>query len=64
MVAIWHAGRSTTGMPANARTAQDILAERRSVVQEQRRESDRIARAILQYQLDQLDRELAAGSAP
>lgn len=40
------------------RTAQDILAERRSVVQEQRRETDRTARAILQFQIDELDREL------
>lgn len=42
------------------RTAQDILAERRSVVLEQMRERDETARAILQYQIDQLDRELAA----
>lgn len=41
------------------RTAQDILAERRSVVQEQRRETDVTARAILQYQIDSLDRELS-----
>ncbi len=41
------------------RTAQDILAERRSVVQEQRRETDKTARAILQFQIDELDRELA-----
>lgn len=40
------------------RTAQDILAERRSVVQEQRRERDKTAIAILQFQVDELDREL------
>lgn len=41
------------------KAAQEILAERRSVVQEQRHETDPIARAILQYQIDELDRELA-----
>ena len=41
------------------RTAQDILAERRSVIREQMRERDATARAILQYQIDTLDRELA-----
>jgi len=41
------------------RSAQDTLAERRSVIQEQRREPDQMARAILQFQLDELDRELA-----
>ena len=47
------------------RSAQDILAERRSVVQEQRRERDKTAVAILQYQIDQLDAELKAqGGAP
>lgn len=45
------------------RTAQDILAERRSVVQEQRRETDKTTIAILQYQLDELDRALAAQTA-
>lgn len=42
------------------RTAQDILAERRSVIQEQRKERDQMARAILQYQINQLDAELGA----
>lgn len=42
------------------RTAQEILAERRSFVQEQRRETDKTARAVLQYQIDELDRELNA----
>lgn len=42
------------------RSAQDILAERRSVVQEQRKERDQIARAVLQYQINELDAELQA----
>jgi len=46
-----------------ARTAQDVLAERRSVVQEQRRERDKTARDVLQFQIDELDRELAATRA-
>lgn len=41
------------------RSAQDILAERRSVIREQRRETDKTAIAILQFQIDELDRELA-----
>jgi hypothetical protein len=41
------------------RSAQEILAERRSVIQEQRRERDQMARAMLQFQIDELDRELA-----
>jgi hypothetical protein len=47
-----------------ARTAEDVLAERRSVVQEQRRERDPIARDVLQYQIDDLDRELATLRSP
>jgi len=42
------------------RSAQEILAERRSVIQEQRRERDQMARAMLRFQIDELDRELAA----
>lgn len=40
------------------RTAQDLLAERRANVQEQRRETDKTARAMLQFRIDQIDREL------
>lgn len=45
------------------RTPSDILAERRTVVQEQRRERDKTARAILQYQIDEIDRELTRSRA-
>lgn len=47
---------STTQPPT--RSLQDMLAERRSVVQEQRGESDKTARTILQYQIDELDRAI------
>lgn len=40
------------------RTTQDLLAERRSLVQEQRFERDEIARELLQFSIDQIDREL------
>lgn len=40
--------------------AVDLLAERRSVIMEREAESDSMARAILQYQIDEIDRELAA----
>lgn len=42
------------------RTVTTILAERRSVIQEQRHERDATARAILQFQIDELSRELNA----
>lgn len=42
------------------RTAQDILAERRAAINEQRREVCLTARAILQFQIDELSRELDA----
>ena len=40
------------------RTVQNILAERRSVALEQMHERDATARAVLQFQIDELDREL------
>jgi hypothetical protein len=40
------------------RTEQDLLAERRALVNEQRFERDQCARAMLQFRLDQIDREL------
>lgn len=43
----------------NVRSLQDLLAERRLLVQEQRYERDRCARGVLQFQIDQIDRELA-----
>lgn len=42
------------------RTAQDLLAERRANVLEQSREKDPTARAMLQFHIDQIDRELHA----
>jgi hypothetical protein len=46
------------------RTAQDILAERRATVFELARETDPTARAMLQFAIDQLDRELAERTIP
>jgi hypothetical protein len=40
------------------RTVQDLLVERRACIQEQRRESDPTARAMLQFCIGQIDREL------
>lgn len=42
------------------RTAQDLLAERRANVQELRRERDPMARALLQFHIDEIDRTLAS----
>ena len=39
-------------------TAQSLLAERRSCVMEQMRERDATARAMLQFRIGQIDREL------
>jgi hypothetical protein len=44
----------------NTRSDQDLLAERRENVQEQRREIDPTARALLQYHIDEIDRALDA----
>lgn len=41
-----------------SRTAQDLLAERRALVLEQSRETDRIASEVLQFEIDQIDRSL------
>lgn len=41
------------------RTAQDLLAERRANVQELRHERDAIAKQLLEYHIDEIDRELA-----
>lgn len=41
------------------RTAQDLLAERRDNVIERSRETDKMARALLQYHVDSIDAELA-----
>jgi hypothetical protein len=40
------------------RSLQDLLAERRANVQEMRRETDKTARAMLQFHIDQIDREI------
>ncbi len=40
------------------RTAQDLLAERRATVNELRREKDPTARAMLQFAIDDIDRQL------
>jgi hypothetical protein len=40
------------------RSLQDILAERRSLVLEQAAESDAIARELLQFEIDKIDREV------
>lgn len=45
------------------RTAQDLLAERRTTVLELARERDSIARQMLQFSIDQIDRELHERSA-
>lgn len=45
--------------PDAKRTEQDLLAERRATVNEYRREPDQIARAILWYRVDEIDREIA-----
>lgn len=42
------------------RDAADLLAERSYNVQEMRRERDPMARAMLQYHIDVIDRVLAA----
>jgi hypothetical protein len=41
------------------RSAQDLCAERRCLVLEQSRETDATARAMLQFEIDQIDDELA-----
>lgn len=45
------------------RTAQDLLAERRALVQEQRRERDATARAMLQFEINSIDSLLKAMAA-
>ena len=37
---------------------QSLLAERRATVLEQARETNKTARALLQFRIDQIDREL------
>ncbi len=44
---------------AGERSLQELLAERRANVQEQRRETDPIAIGLLQYHIDEIDREIA-----
>ncbi|HEY3806048.1 MAG TPA: hypothetical protein VGL61_25745 [Kofleriaceae bacterium] len=46
------------------RTAQDLLAERRQDALEAARESDAIARELLEYHIAEIDRELAARRKP
>lgn len=41
------------------RSLQDLLAERRANVLEQSREADATARAMLQFHIDEIDREIA-----
>ncbi len=41
------------------RSAQDMLAERRQLVQEARFERDAVARKLYEYQIAEIDRELA-----
>ncbi len=53
------AGPDVFVSPWQSRTVQDLLAERRANVQEMRREACPIARAMLQYHVDEIDRELA-----
>jgi hypothetical protein len=43
---------------ATERTNQALLVERAAFVREQRREQDEDARALLQWEIDQLDRVL------
>ena len=45
------------------RSTQDLLAERRANVNEQRRESDKTARAMLQVHIDTIDMELVTRRA-
>ena len=42
------------------KTIQELLAERRATVKEQMHERDLITRAVLQYQIDELEREIVA----
>ncbi len=42
------------------RSLQDLLAERRANVIEMARERDPVARAMLQYHIDEIDRAIAA----
>ena len=42
-----------------ARTAQDLLAERRATVMERSCSQDALERGLLQYQIESLDRDLA-----
>lgn len=46
-------------MNYDGRSIQDLLAERRANCLEQHRESDATARALLQYHIDTIDREIA-----
>ena len=41
-----------------ARTAQDLLTERRFLVLERERETDRIGKAMLAYSIAEIDAEL------
>lgn len=44
--------------PLDQRTAQDLLAERRVLVNEMRREADEMARAMQTYYIGEIDAEL------
>lgn len=44
--------------PMENRTAQDLLMERRANVLEMMRETDEIAKEMLQFHIDEIDREL------
>ena len=43
-----------------SRTVQDLLTERRAAIAELRTERDKTARHLLQFAIDQIDRELHA----
>jgi hypothetical protein len=45
------------------RTAQDLLAERRALVEEQRRAPGKTERALLQFEIDSIDSMLKAMAA-
>lgn len=61
MVHVWciSISMSTTNRP-DYRTKLDLLTERRVLVNEQRFERDKTARAMLQYQIDAIDGLLKA----
>lgn len=42
------------------RTTHDLISERGALVHEQRFERDATARAVLQFQIDEIDREVAS----